>query len=111
MTHQNAVEGRPHFDFTMNVPTLIMILGILVSASGAFMHLQDNQERLEISIHHQAEVNAAIVQKLDQQNRVMTIWNERMRNFPLHKHVGNKIIMSDGGSDDMIPEKEAPHEP
>jgi len=96
---------RRAFDFTINIPTIIIFLGAVVSASGAFMHLSDNQARFEQAFQQQAKLNLSLNEHIEQQDRLLAIWEERMKDFPLHRHVEHAILYPAGPNE---PSPEAP---
>ena len=91
---ETAVRSR--FDLTLNIPTILLLLTVMFSVTGAWFHLTENQKRLEDTLAAQSQMNAAVLKRVGQLNHTMTVWDERMSSFPLHAHVGKAIVYPDG---------------
>jgi hypothetical protein len=85
---------RPGFtvDFSVNIPTLILLSTTFVSLTAGWVHLTDSQREISDSLTAQAQATAAMQQHIEKCDRTLTVLNERLKAYPLHRHVGSKIV-------------------
>ena len=85
-------RGGITLDFSVNIPTLILICTTFVSITAGWVHLTDTQKTLADKLETQEYTNKAIAAHIDRWDRTSTVLNQKLRTFPLHRHVGNTII-------------------
>jgi hypothetical protein len=100
------MNHKPIMDYTLNVPTLLAAGAMLLTFVAGYIHLQETVSAHSERWKQQAETNKEISATLAGINKVLNIWDVQLRNFPLHYHVGQAIVISEGGAPTILVTKD-----
>ena len=91
------MSPQNRWDFSVNIPTLFTLIAAIFTAGVTYSNLQNSQRAFADWMTKQEAINSTMAVQLDRQTSVLTVWEERMKEFPLHRHVNGEIVYPEAG--------------
>jgi hypothetical protein len=96
------MNHKPIMDYTLNLPTLLAAGAMLLTFVAGYVHLRETVQAHAERWKTQVDTNKEISETMASINKVLNIWDERLRSFPLHIHVGQAIVISEGSAPTIL---------
>ena len=97
MSEPQSMEraGGISFDFSVNIPSLVLIITTLVSVTAGWVHTSDKATQLAADLENQTYAVQRVSGKVERISTTLTVLDERLKVYPLHRHVSPTITIYD----------------
>lgn len=98
-------NGWPKFRFSIDFGNVITVFVVIVSVIWAWAKLDSRIGSIEDWRTQEVPVMAKQIQVFDQMQRTLDLLQQRLGDYPLHKHIGNTIVYPGNEPNSELPRR------